>query len=192
VDVARSGQRHVATSAIVPAGEQHILDAPDSRVGILLLDPILAPPVPAPHAVRTHPDAANWIATLRQTPSPLVDLPAWIRQTSDPSGQIDTRVIAAADLLDATVAENQRIAALAGEIGLSESRLQHLFVSETGLRLRQYRVWMRLLHAAHDAGLGRSITRAAYDNGFSSPSHFSHTFRTTFGLAPREILTARQ
>ena len=80
--------------------------------------------------------------------------------------------------------------ALAAEVGLSPSRLQHLFKICTGLPLRRFRIWNRLGAAIFAAAAGASLTDAAHRAGFSSSAHFSSSFRAMFGLAPSELVGA--
>lgn len=77
---------------------------------------------------------------------------------------------------------------LAAQAGLSESRFLHLFRIEVGTSLRRYRLWMRLIAAGTGLRAGRSLTEAAADAGFASPSHLSDRFRSTFGLTASELL----
>lgn len=52
-------------------------------------------------------------------------------------------------------------------------------------------VWQLRLDASHRAlaeGRARSVTEAAFDHGFSDVSHFSRTFRKTFGCAPHTLM----
>jgi AraC-like DNA-binding protein len=76
----------------------------------------------------------------------------------------------------------------ADELGLSPSHFLRLFAAETGTTFRRYQQWARLLHAARDMLSGRDLTRSAYDAGFASLSHFTDTFRRTFGIAPSAAL----
>jgi AraC-like DNA-binding protein len=61
---------------------------------------------------------------------------------------------------------------LAVEVGLSPSRLQHLFKIFTGLPLRRFRIWNRMGAAIVAASAGASLTEAAQRAGFSSSAHF--------------------
>ena len=69
------------------------------------------------------------------------------------------------------------IAAMSTQTGLSPSRLQHRFRSHTGLAVRPYLRWRRLLTALDGVTLGLPLTDAALDAGFSDASHFTRTFR---------------
>jgi AraC-like DNA-binding protein len=76
-------------------------------------------------------------------------------------------------------------------IYLSQSRLRHLFVEQTGLAFRTYLLWLRLVRAVQVYSDGGNLTEAAHAAGFSDSAHFSRIFRRTFGL-PATTLTRIQ
>lgn len=67
-------------------------------------------------------------------------------------------------------------------IGLSPSRLRHLFADQTGLPFKTYVLWLRIGKAVEAYASGKSLTEAAHEAGFADSAHFSRTFRRTFGL----------
>jgi AraC-like DNA-binding protein len=79
-------------------------------------------------------------------------------------------------------------ARLATQVGLSESRFLHRFRDHTGLPLRPYLRWRRLLTAMTQVMAGQSLTNAAAWAGFSDAAHFTRTFRRHFGIAPRALI----
>jgi AraC-like DNA-binding protein len=104
------------------------------------------------------------------------DLPLPGPRLPDPRVQ---RVIRyAAGHLDAPVT----LAEAAAGINLSQSRLRHLFVEETGLAFRTYLLWLRLMKAVEAYAAGESLTAAAHEAGFADSAHLSRTFRRTFGV----------
>lgn len=80
------------------------------------------------------------------------------------------------------------IGALASKTGLSASRLQHRFRAYTGLAVRPYLRWRRLLTALDGVTRGLPLTEAALDAGFADAAHFTRTFRRHFGIAPSVLL----
>ena len=80
------------------------------------------------------------------------------------------------------------IAALGGEVGLSERSVIRLFPAETGLSFGRWLQQARLLRAfaLFDEGLG--VTQVALELGYSSPAAFTKMFRRLIGVAPREFL----
>ncbi len=77
----------------------------------------------------------------------------------------------------------QRLAKLAG---LSESRFSHWFREQTGMPLRSYRKWLRLVHGLEQVLGGHNLTVAAYEADFADQAHFSRTFVQMFGVKPSE------
>lgn len=76
------------------------------------------------------------------------------------------------------------LAELAGATGGSLRTLQRLFPRETGLTLEAWRQKARLLHGLARLTAGASVTEAAYDCGYDSPSAFITAFRRLFGSTP--------
>ncbi len=76
---------------------------------------------------------------------------------------------------------------LALAVGLSPSRFLHLFRQQTGLPYRRFRLWKRMLVAFEHLHASDNLTRAALDAGFADATHFSHSFRDTFGVNPAPV-----
>lgn len=79
-------------------------------------------------------------------------------------------------------------AAASTKVHLSESRLRHLFVEQTGLAFKTYLIWLRLNRAVQLYSQGASLTEAAHSAGFADSAHFSRLFKRNFGL-PATTLT---
>jgi len=74
---------------------------------------------------------------------------------------------------------------LAREFGLSPSRLQHLFKEQTGARLGQWLVELRLQRAARLlAESNKSVKEVAWAVGYSHTSSFVRAFERVFHQAP--------
>ena len=103
---------------------------------------------------------------------------------------LDPRVQAALLALqrDSLSDQVEPLKGLAAQVGLSPSRLRHLFRQGTGISLRNYLRWQRLLSALHWSAEGLSLTEAAHAAGFSDSAHLSRFFRASFGLKPSEVL----
>lgn len=84
------------------------------------------------------------------------------------------------------------VAAMAAQTGLSPSRVQHRFTAHTGIAVRPYLRWRRLLTAIEGVTRGLPLTQAAMAAGFSDSAHFTRTFRRHFGIAPSVLLRLRQ
>lgn len=130
---------------------------------------------------------SNWSRAeeaVRQILAMLCDAPitpmSWWRHPS---------VDAALHRLPALVDEgNVDVGRLAQEVGLSTSRLSHIFSEEIGVPIRSYARWMRLVNAVEHLASGQTITAAAHNAGFADAAHFTRTFRAMFGLSPTEAV----
>ena len=80
------------------------------------------------------------------------------------------------------------IDALTSALGLSRSRTQALFTGAIGMPFRRYRLWRRMARVMARQQAGATLTEAAMDAGFASPSHLATAFRAQFGLAPSTLL----
>ncbi len=96
----------------------------------------------------------------------------------------DPRVLAAIEYLRQRVNESVTLPEVAAAVHLSPERFRHLFVEETGMPLRTYVLWRRLLHVWTLLMAGESLSAAAHAAGFADSAHLSRTARTMFGLPP--------
>ena len=92
--------------------------------------------------------------------------------------RLDPRIRACVDLLEKNLGETLTIIEVARRIGLSPSRLSHLFQEQMGLGLvawrdqRRMHIACELLETTNDAigAIGRAV-------GYADPAHFTHRFR---------------
>lgn len=100
--------------------------------------------------------------------------------------RLDPRIELALQYLTRNMDQPIRIEELAKSVGLSLSRLSHLFKQETGASVLEHLNRLRLQQAAllmeH---MGRSATEAALDVGFYNYNHFAALFRKAYGISPR-------
>ena len=73
---------------------------------------------------------------------------------------------------------------LARQAGASLRTLQRLFQAETRLSLDAWRGRVRMQQALASLGAGASVTAAALDAGYQSPSAFIAAFKRAFGVTP--------
>lgn len=164
---------------------------PDSRAGRALRHRSLIAPPGAAHPVaevigELLPD--NWSRaeeavrrTLSLTGLPEAATPMrWWRHPA-----IDEALQRLPDLVDEAPLD---VDELAEAIGMSTSRLTHVFSDEVGIPLRSYAKWLRLVRATEHLSEGASITDAAHAAGFADAAHMSRSFKAMFGLAPSDVM----
>jgi AraC-like DNA-binding protein len=96
----------------------------------------------------------------------------------------DARVLAAIEYIRQRVDQPVSLPEVASAAHLSPERFRHLFVEETGMPLRTYLLWRRLLHVWTLLMGGETLAAAAHAAGFADSAHLSRTARTMFGLPP--------
>lgn len=103
---------------------------------------------------------------------------------------IDGRVCEALEILDHSHFNELSPQSLAAGLGLSASRLRHLFHSELGCTPTHYQRWSATWRAAVLLPESESLTELAHQTGFYDLAHFDHAFTDTFGLPPSGLLDA--
>lgn len=96
----------------------------------------------------------------------------------------DPRARRLAEQIAGSPASECSLAELARGAGASLRTLQRLFQAETRLTLETWRVRARMQHAVAALAGGASVTAAALETGYASPSAFVAAFRRTFGVTP--------
>jgi AraC-like DNA-binding protein len=152
-------------------------------MGVMLIDPGLpcfaevkeAPMLIAMETLRQGFDVAAWRALSAE-----IGLPY-------PTKTLPTKVHQAAMIILENSAENLSAEEIARRVGLSVSRLEHLFTKTMGTPLRSFRQWQRFRAAAQALADGCNFTSAAHAAGFYDSAHFNHAFKLSFGLSPSEI-----
>jgi AraC-like DNA-binding protein len=96
----------------------------------------------------------------------------------------DPRVLRAIEVIRGRADGTPSLEELAHAVHLSPSRLRHLFVQETGMALRTYQLWRRVLRIWEFLMQGETLAGAAQAAGFADSAHLSRTCRAMFGLAP--------
>ena len=102
-------------------------------------------------------------------------------------GAKDNRIIKAITYLDDNFAKQVSLEEVAKICFLSPSRLLHLFKEETQTTFRRYKLWNKLVKSLPSLKL-QSITSTAHQFGFTDSSHYTRTFKETFGITPKFIL----
>jgi AraC family transcriptional regulator len=104
-----------------------------------------------------------------------------------PRAPSDPRVLAAVEYIRQRVDQAVTLSEVAKAASLSPGRFRHLFVEETGMPLKTYLLWRRLLHVWTLLMRGETLSTAAHAAGFADSAHLSRTARTMFGLPPSAL-----
>jgi len=110
-------------------------------------------------------------------------------QSRNISHKLDPRAKKVIDVIQDTTSENLSLSELASRANMSPSRLVQVFKQQTGLPVRRYRLWHRLITTAHAVGQGQNLTEAAVLAGFTDSSHFNRTFRSMLNIKPSDIFS---
>ncbi len=105
----------------------------------------------------------------------------WLSHPSRTAPETDERVAMAISLIKSHYAENISVEWIARQVGLSVPRLVQLFKHVTGIPIRRFRLWHRIMATAARLNDGLSLTDAAIASGFSDYAQFSRTYRELAG-----------
>ena len=99
----------------------------------------------------------------------------------------DQRIVNALKYMDANFEKILSLEEVAEKCFLSPTRFLHLFKEKTNLTFRRYQLWNKLIKSLPFL-TQNSITETAYNYGFSDSSHYTRTFKETFGVTPKFLL----
>ncbi len=124
-----------------------------------------------------------------QRPAPSLVVPVIDRITQSRTFElhgdgVDPRVQKALSAVQALPGHDCSLSVLAGQVGLSASRLGSLFRRDIGIPFRRYVLWLRLIDAVQALASQSNLTTAAHHSGFADSAHLSRTFRRMFGMPP--------
>jgi len=93
----------------------------------------------------------------------------------------------ATEIIEEKPDESIRSELLARELGVSLRNLQRITRTEIDCTPTNF-IWLVKLNLASEFLKNRqgNVSEAAYEFGFSNPSHFSRMFKNHFGVSPRE------
>ena len=116
----------------------------------------------------------------------MLETPAkFLKCFSKEESAMDRRIRRVRTVLDEQYRDAPSIHELAAMIGLSASRLAHLFREEVGMSIRSYIVERRLQMASMlIVQTHERISQIAYGVGFNDVSNFNHSFKKRFGMSP--------
>jgi AraC-like DNA-binding protein len=102
--------------------------------------------------------------------------------------RLDARIERVIERINADPSAATSAEECAREVHLSFSRFLHLFKEETGVPFRSFRAWKRARSLLRRVRQSASLTDIALDAGYPDSTHFSHSIRQVYGLAPSEIV----
>ncbi|MCV7270138.1 MULTISPECIES: helix-turn-helix domain-containing protein [Mycolicibacterium] len=184
------GVRHRATKVVVPADAAHRVEVGAQEGTVVFLEPESAPG----RAAQLRAVQSGWTVapvltnTRRRALAAVVDeLIAHLTPATaeyGPAARHPAVVDALRLLPDLVAAGPVSGTELAARVGISASRLTHLFTEQVGIPLRRYVLWSRLRIAITRVQAGDDLTGAAHGAGFADSAHLTRTTREMFGLAP--------
>ena len=210
-DLQIDGQWHRQEAALVAPDVHQALDPRDGRMLVVQLEPDAAPwlslaatgldwqwrPITPPDELRrllldlpATSDCIQARECLRTLAALLVDngqsnnVPQHAHPMQIHSGQIDPRIVSVADNLRTQLPEKLDITQLAASVGLSGSRLRHLFRERTGTTLKRFLLHLKLRAALASWQPGMSLSALAVEAGFYDQPHLVRTAREMFDALP--------
>lgn len=96
----------------------------------------------------------------------------------------DDRIITVLELFEKNFDRIYSLEKMAEISHLSPSRFLHLFKERTGLNFRRYQLWNKVIQSLPYL-MNHSITDTAHTFGFTDSSHYTRTFKETFGVTPK-------
>ncbi|WP_111655426.1 helix-turn-helix domain-containing protein [Isoalcanivorax indicus] len=97
---------------------------------------------------------------------------------------LDARVADICNYLRETLPEKLDATALAARVGLSASRLTHLFREQTGVTLRRFLLYLKITRAVARWEPGMTLSTLAAEAGFYDQPHLVRTARDMFDALP--------
>jgi len=208
ISQSEAGEAFEVSGVFIPPDHPHRIEAGDSRILALYLEPESDEYQPLLQPLRTG--AADALVALPVSAAGLTNLRsllaaggnanlAWstcqtalgLGSSATASVDRDPRIEQIISIIRGEPGRSHAVESLAAAIHLSPSRLVHLFREQVGIPIRRFTVWSRLRQVIHLSGDGATLTEAAHAAGFSDAAHMSNTFRHMFGFAPSVLFTAR-
>lgn len=84
--------------------------------------------------------------------------------------------------------DHRSVGAIAKATGLSERTMARVFLRETGISFRDWRVRLKLMMSVESLEESRNVTQTAFDCGYDSLSAFIAAYKRQFGQTPGEFL----
>ena len=193
---------------IIPSRQPHAMDAtrvtfnavlllePETREGRALTEHYLTGGIAALPDDILEPAAQSVFSAWREerTTESMAAAARRVVQTFtggiEPSVVSDARILRAVAYINSHLDRPLTLDEVAAEAFLSPSRFRHLFVEETGMALRPYLLWRRMLRVWELMMGGDSLSSAAHSAGFADAAHLTRTCRRMFGFPPSAMQVA--
>lgn len=185
---------HTCNSVLIDAGVEHVFDPCGERVALMYLEPDSIEARRMRSQFRLDGQVMFDVATRPASGSSFsrhlnsFDLQSLLRFRVPDVISLDARVENSLKLLREAQDKPMTRDAAALATALSSSRFNHLFRAEAGVSFRSYRIWSQVRSSFFAVAQGTSLTNAALYGAFTDASHFSRTFRKTFGMSPSTVL----
>ena len=181
-------------SALVDTGVEHVFDPQGEQVAVMYLEPdapetrALLPWLARNGGVMLDPAVRVGSRSTAHARLCSFDLSALLTFTLDAAAPLDPRISQGIRRLRQGGGDAVNRDMVATAVNLSASRFNHLFRQEAGVSFRSYRVWTQVRSALAGLATSPRLTDAALEGAFVDSSHFSRTFRQTFGMTPSSVL----
>jgi AraC-like DNA-binding protein/CheY-like chemotaxis protein len=108
-------------------------------------------------------------------------------QAARDGGKVDERIAQVLRIIQNEMRSLPTVAGMARRVGLSESRLRHLFLAQVGVPISKYILSRRLgASARYLSESFEHVRQIAFRVGIINLRHFRRAFRAMYGLTPRE------
>lgn len=105
----------------------------------------------------------------------------------DARPETDGRIDRVIETIHGAEGKKISVSELARIVSLSEGRLQHIFKGQTGISIKKYLQWKRLIDGVNAIVKGNDFTFASHESGFADSAHMSRTFKEMFGINLMDI-----
>lgn len=196
-----------AAGVLTAPDTPHAIDTRGAELLVIFFDPesdvgaALRPALAGPSRSISHAERANLVRGVEDPRSfASADAHEWARHAAKTLGltpRESSRVLhpgvrrLLTRLRKSGVEDDTSLEGLAHAVGLSPSRLMHVFTESIGIPLRPYLSWLRVQRAACAILAGASLTEAAHLAGFADAAHMSRTCKRRLGFPPSALRRMR-
>ena len=184
--------------AVIPPYVAHRIMSDDALIGSIMIEPESVDLEDLPAALTPNASGdLTLLARIREAYAYLQTVNEQTAQALDADrlflGQrlarrtLDPRVATIVDAIKGDPTGRYSASVCAEQAGLSFSRFLHLFKDEVGVSFRKFQAWKRARSLLYHVNRRQTLTSIALDVGYPDATHFSHSIRQVYGLAPKTI-----